>query len=104
MLKKKTDFVAALRVVAIALVVLALPYALVEAGLETKKIVLLTYLVFLTVFCAYLLIFWIGRYRNTGHRISVIREDIGRNRRSLEFVRARMSEAKKKERNNERWT
>lgn len=102
MLKKKMDLVAALTVVVMVLVVLALPYALAEAGLGAKKMVLLVYLVFLTVFCAYLMIFWIGRYRHTSHRINVIREEIDLNRRSFEFVRTRMSEAKQKERSKQR--
>jgi hypothetical protein len=102
-LKKKTDFVAAPRVGVIVLDVLALPYALAEAGLEAKKIVLLMYLVLLTVFSAYLLVFWIGRYRHTSHRINVIREEIELNRRSLEFVLTRMSETNQKEHGKQRW-
>jgi hypothetical protein len=63
MLKRKKEFVAALLVIVIVLVTLALPYALIEAyGLKVKKLILLIQLVFLVVFSAGLLIFWIVRY------------------------------------------
>lgn len=91
-------FLEALVVVVIVSVMLALPYALAEAGLEVKKIVLLMYPVILTVFSGYLLIFWIGRYRHTSNRINMVRKEIELNRRSLEPVRTRMSEANQKER------
>ena len=83
---------------------LVLPYTLAEAGLEAQKIVLLTYLALLTIFSAYLLVFWIGRYRHTLRRIDLIREENELNRRSLESVRPSMYESGQKERSKQRCT
>jgi fumarate reductase subunit D len=78
-LKGIRESVAALVVIVIVLVTLALPYALTEAyGLNTKKLILLMQLGFLTVFSAGLLIWWVARYRQTSHEIETLREEIRR--------------------------
>jgi len=88
MLKRKTEFVAALKVVLIVFAVLALPYALTEAyGLKTKKLILLMQLVVLAAFSAGMLIWWLVRYRQTSHDLQTLRKEIERTRLSPEKPR-----------------
>lgn len=87
-MERKEEFLVALVVVVMVFVVLALPYAVTEAyGLKVKKLILLMRLVVLAVFSAGLLIFWIVRYRQTSHDLEMPREEIERNRRTLEKPR-----------------
>ena len=79
MLKGKKEFVAALVVIVIVLVVLAFPYALIATyGLEVKKLILLIQLVVLAVFSGGMLVWWLVRYRQTSHDIETLREEIDR--------------------------
>lgn len=74
-------FVAPLVVVVVIFALLALPYAVTETyGLKEKKLISLMTSVVLVVFAADMLIFWIVRYRQTGHEIEMIREEIEQTR------------------------
>ena len=76
MLKGKKEFVDALVVIVIVLLVLAFPYALIATyGL---KVILLIQLVVLAVFSAGMLVWWLVRYRQTSHDIETLREEIDR--------------------------
>lgn len=75
MLKGKKEFVAALVVIVIVLLVLAFPYALIATyGL---KVILLIQLVVLPFFCG-MLVWWLVRYRQTSHDIETLRDEIDR--------------------------
>lgn len=66
MLKGKKEFVAALAVVVMVLVLFALPYAVTEVyGLKAMKLILLMYLVVLAGFSVASLIWWPVRYKQT---------------------------------------
>lgn len=76
MLKGKKEFVDALVVIVIVLLVLAFPYALIATyGL---KVILLIQLVVLAVFSAGMLVWWLVRCRQTSHDIEMLREEIDR--------------------------
>lgn len=66
-------------VIIMVLLTLALPYALIEAyELNVKKLILLMQLVFLAVFSAGVLVWWVVRYRQTSNDIETLRRKIER--------------------------
>ena len=83
--EKKRDslwlFLTALVVVVMVLMLLAIPYAVIEAyGPEARKLILLMRLGVLAVFSGAMLIWWLVRYRKTGHDLEMLQEEIRQNK------------------------
>jgi len=81
MLNRKIEFVAALAVVAMVLMLLAIPYAVTEAyGPEARELIMLMRLGVPAIFSGAMLIWWLARYRKTGHDLEMLQEEIRQNK------------------------